>query len=136
MDSQYITWITLALTVIVGAFAWWRTRPATAASVVDIVSDAAYTARTLVAAAEQLASTGSLPTNDDKFDYVMAELSKLYPALDAEQLRATIEASVYWLKTMRPVVSKETQPAAAQGLPVLPSNVVIGTPSTGRKAAK
>ena len=38
MDSQYITWITLALTVIV-AFAWWRTRPATAASVVDIVGD-------------------------------------------------------------------------------------------------
>jgi hypothetical protein len=119
MDTQYLTWITLALTVIVGAFAWFRTRPASVASVVDLVSDAAYTARTLVAAAEQLASTGKLRTNDDKLNYVMAELARLYPALDTEQLRITIEAAVYWLKTMRPVVGKaevSAQPTAAQGL--------------------
>lgn len=27
MSIEYLTWITLALTVIVGAFAWWRTQP-------------------------------------------------------------------------------------------------------------
>jgi len=139
MDTQYLTWITLALTVIVGAFAWFRTRPGTVQEMANIVSDAAYTARTLVEAAEQLGKTGKLPTNDAKFNFVLAELQRMYPALDAEQLRIAIEAAVYWLKTMRPVVGKiegTAQPTAAQGLPMraeLPPNVVTGT---ARKAAK
>jgi hypothetical protein len=119
--TQYLPWLTLALTIIVGAFAWWRTRPGSVASVVDIISDAAYTARTLVAAAEQLASTGKLPTNDDKLDFALLELSKLYPALDGDQLRLTIEAAVYWLKQARPLVKASdgtAQPLGAQGLPV------------------
>ena len=66
------------------------------------LAQAADLARVAVAAAEQLYRTGKLPDNDAKLDYALGLLEAQFPALESEQLVATIEAAVYWLKRVVP----------------------------------
>ncbi len=61
------------------------------------VQEAIEIAKTLVAAAEQLAETGQI-TRDDRFDYVFERLHRLYPGLSPDVLEAAIEGAV-WLVT-------------------------------------
>lgn len=54
-------------------------------------------AREAVAAAEQLWQSGQIE-KDARFDFVFAQLKKLFPTLNGDTLEMTIEAAVYWLK--------------------------------------
>jgi hypothetical protein len=104
--QQYLPWITLAVTALVLVVVWLRTKPATVDAAIAATQQASQTARTLVMAAEQLARTGQLPDNDAKFDYTMKQLEEIYPQVSTEQLKATIEAAVYWLRQAGPMVVK------------------------------
>jgi hypothetical protein len=99
--GQLIPWITVSI-VIVGLIAvWMRKPPTTGADALAQVQEATEITRQLVAAAEQLWTTGRLP-RDDRFDWVTTKLAARYPDMDSEQAAATIEAAVYWLKNGLP----------------------------------
>lgn len=85
------------LTVVLLALVWVRTRPQSVEEAIDSLQDASELAKTAVLAAEQLWTTGKLP-KDERFAYALELLSKEFPTLDVEQLSASIEAGVYWLK--------------------------------------
>ncbi len=61
------------------------------------LAQAAATAQDLVAAAEQLWSTGRLEKNE-RSEWVMDQLADLFPGLSENQLEAMLEAAVYLLK--------------------------------------
>lgn len=117
---SYGEWIVLAVAVLTGVLVvvfWVRTRPATAEQAAASIRDASAVAQTAVAAAQQLWQTGKLP-KDRRFDYALGLLQKEFPNLDPVQLRASVEAGVYWLKLAMPAGTQ--QPDGAQGLPVRP----------------
>jgi hypothetical protein len=124
---SYGEWIALAVAVLTGVLVvvfWVRTRPASVEAAAASIRDASEVAQTAVAAAEQLWRTGKLPKTE-RFDYALGLLQKEFPGLDPIQLRASVEAGVYWLKMARPAASTgyvtvggTQQPEAAQGLPV------------------
>lgn len=119
----YETWIVLGFavaTVVLLALLVWQRRPANVAEAQAALTEAATLARIAVAAAEQLHRTGRLPDNDAKFDYALNLVATQFPGLDADQLTATIEAAVYWLRRApwpAAAGASNGQPAAAQGLP-------------------
>lgn len=96
--DQLLPWIGVALTVVLLIILWLRTAPASAQEALAQIQEMSAHASNLVAAAEQLWSTGKLP-KDDRFKYVADRLKITYPDIDEDQLRTTIEAAVYWLKT-------------------------------------
>lgn len=115
----YETWILLGFavaTVALLALLVWQRRPATVADAAAAITEATALARIAVAAAEQLHRTGRLPDNDAKFDYALNLVAAQFPGLDADQITATIEAAVYWLRRA-PWPAASNQPVAAQGLP-------------------
>jgi hypothetical protein len=87
----------MALTVILLAVVWIRTRPANVAEAVASLQQVAEVAETAVSAAEQLWRTGKLPS-DQRFGYAMTLLEAEFPAMRKEHLIAALEASVFWLK--------------------------------------
>lgn len=96
------TVIYLALSVVAGALvAWLLLRRSgatpTAGGLLAAAQDAFVVAQTLVAAAEQMADTGTI-TKDARFNYVFTRLRELFPALSEDVLIAAIEGAV-WLVT-------------------------------------
>ena len=123
---SYGEWIALAVAVVTAVLVvviWIRTKPTSAAQAGASIAEAATVAQTAVAAAQQLWMTGKLP-RDERFNYALGLLQKEFPGLDAIQLRASVEAGVYWLKMAAfPSTSSGNgtqQPDGAQGLPVRP----------------
>ena len=95
------------LSVALFVLVWVRTRPQTVEEAMGSFQEVAELAKTAVLAAEQLWLSGKLP-KDERFAYAMELLSKEFPMLDMEQVSASIEAGVYWLKT----VAASRQPSA------------------------
>lgn len=98
-----------------------RKPPATVGEAQAQLTEVTEAARTYVMAAEQLWRTGKLP-KDQRFDYAAQQLEQQFH-LDAEQVRALIEAGVYWVKlaVLRQAQQPaQAQPTAAQGLPMQP----------------
>ncbi len=96
--GQFVPWIAFGLVVLGMVALWLRKPPATAAEALAQVQEATEITRQLVAAAEQLWTTGRLP-RDERFDWVATQLASRYPDMDSDQAAATIEAAVYWLKS-------------------------------------
>lgn len=96
--AEFVPWIAVGLVVAGMIGLWLRKPPATAAEALAQVQEATEITRQLVAAAEQLWTTGRLP-RDERFDWVATQLASRYPEMDSEQAAATIEAAVYWLKS-------------------------------------
>jgi hypothetical protein len=95
MDFLVIGTIVLALAVATWKF--WRDKPDSVREVAANIIDAAEMADVLVSAAEQLWTSGRLP-KDERFNYVMGQLRDEFPTMDVDQLEATVESAVYWLK--------------------------------------
>ena len=85
------------VTLVLLAWLVLQRRPGSVDEAQAALAQAADLARVAVAAAEQLYRTGKLPDNDAKLDYALGLLEAQFPALESEQLVATIEAAVYWL---------------------------------------
>lgn len=126
--NQWLAVASVGLTAVVLAVLWVRTKPASTEAAAASIVEAADVAQTAVAAAEQLWRTGKLPKSE-RFDYALGLLQKEFPGLDPIQLRASVEAGVYWLKMALPAASAGSitgsatvggagQPVRAQGLPV------------------
>ena len=88
---------TLLLALALATWKFWLDRPQNIQDVSSTIIDAAETAEILVAAAEQLWLTGRLPKTE-RFNYVMEQLRERFPTVDLDQLEATVESAVYWLK--------------------------------------
>jgi hypothetical protein len=88
---------TLLLALALATWKFWLDRPQNIQDVSATIIDAAETAEILVAAAEQLWLTGRLPKTE-RFNYVMEQLRERFPTIDLDQLEATVESAVYWLK--------------------------------------
>ena len=88
---------TLLLALALATWKFWMDRPQNIQDVSATIIDAAETAEILVAAAEQLWLTGRLPKTE-RFNYVMEQLRERFPTIDLDQLEATVESAVYWLK--------------------------------------
>jgi hypothetical protein len=88
---------TLLLALALATWKFWMDRPQNIQDVSSTIIDAAETAEILVAAAEQLWLTGRLPKTE-RFNYVMEQLRERFPTVDLDQLEATVESAVYWLK--------------------------------------
>jgi len=91
----------MVLAVLVGGAAAWlllqRGQEMTPDTLLAGAQDAFVIAQTLVAAAEQLAQTGTI-SQDARFDYVWARLRELFPSLSEDVLIVAIEGAV-WLVT-------------------------------------
>ena len=95
-------WVPAAVVIVAVAIFTWRLArrtPKNTTEVIGMALQAAIVARELVMAAEQLAVNGSLP-REGRFDWVYSQLEKKFPEMDPEDIVATIEAAVYWLKKM------------------------------------
>lgn len=103
MDYGTMTAVAFGVVTLV-LLAWLvlQRRPGSVDEAQAALAQAADLARVAVAAAEQLYRTGKLPDNDAKLDYALGLLEAQFPALESEQLVATIEAAVYWLKRVVP----------------------------------
>lgn len=112
MDSEWLAWIAVGLTVVLLVLVWVRTKPTSIAGAIGQIQQASETAKALVMAAEQLWLTGELQ-KDDRLYYVMERLQTAWPSLDEEQLRATAEAAVYWLKYVQPASKPPAAPKPA-----------------------
>ena len=88
---------TLVLAIALATWKFWLDRPRDIRDVSSTIIEAAETAEILVAAAEQLWLTGRLPKTE-RFNYVMEQLRERFPTVDLDQLEATVESAVYWLK--------------------------------------
>ena len=88
---------TLLLAIALATWKFWLDRPQNIQDVSATIIEAAETAEILVAAAEQLWLTGRLPKTE-RFNYVMEKLRERFPTVDLDQLEATVESAVYWLK--------------------------------------
>jgi hypothetical protein len=88
---------TLLLAIALATWKFWLDRPQNIQDVSATIIEAAETAEILVAAAEQLWLTGRLPKTE-RFNYVMEQLRERFPTVDLDQLEATVESAVYWLK--------------------------------------
>jgi len=96
-------WYMLTGLVFLAAMVWLIRQDGpgrSAEKAVAQMTEASTVAFNLVSAAEQLWTTGRLP-KDERLDWVTAQLETLFPRLDDAQLRATVEAAVYWLKMMQ-----------------------------------
>ena len=102
--TAWLPWLTVALTVALLVLLWVRTKPpGSVEEAADQVAKMAELAKTAVQAAEQLWITGKLDKST-RYDYAFSLLAGSFPNVDSEQLRASIEAAVYWIKqvpTMR-----------------------------------
>lgn len=98
MEATTIIYLVLAVLVGVG-LAYWQLRqgPLTAGGALDQVHEAVVVAQTLVAAAEQMANTGTI-SRDARFNYVFTRLRDLFPSLSEDMLVAAIEGAV-WIVT-------------------------------------
>lgn len=114
--------MTLAFGVVVVGLLLYvvvRKPPTTVGEAQAQLADVTEAARTYVMAAEQLWRTGKLP-QEERFDYAARQLEQQFN-LEPEQVKALIEAGVYWVKVVvRQQAAKTQQPTAAQGLPVQP----------------
>lgn len=97
--GEVLAAFSVLLSVVLLALVWMRTRPQSVEEAMGSFQEVAELAKTAVLAAEQLWLSGKLP-KDERFAYAMELLSKEFPMLDMEQVSASIEAGVYWLKTM------------------------------------
>ena len=88
---------TLVLAIALATWKFWLDRPQDIRDVSATLLEAAETAEILVAAAEQLWLTGRLPKTE-RFNYVMEQLRERFPTVDLDQLEATVESAVYWMK--------------------------------------
>lgn len=104
MNGEWLPWVAVGLTAVTLAVLWMRTRPASMDEAINQVQEAAEFARIAVQAAEQLWASGTLPA-DERLNYVMDLLLAEFPGLDREKARMTIEAAVYWLKHVRPMLT-------------------------------
>ena len=95
VDVLIISTIVLGIALAAGKF--WLDRPQNIQDVSGTIIEAAETAEILVAAAEQLWLTGRLPKTE-RFNFVMEQLREKFPNFDVDQLEATVESAVYWLK--------------------------------------
>ena len=103
MDYGTLTAIAFGVvTVVLLAWMIFQRRPGSVDEAQEALVQAADLARVAVAAAEQLYKTGRLPDNDAKLDYALGLLEAQFPALESEQLVATVEAAVYWLRRVAP----------------------------------
>lgn len=95
------TIVYMMLAVLVGGVAVWlllrRGQEMTPDTLFAGAQDAFVIAQTLVAAAEQLAQTGTI-SRDARFNYVFTRLRELFPSLSEDVLIAAIEGAV-WLVT-------------------------------------
>lgn len=99
MDSTLV-YVALGLVALmVGVWAVKRQAggPTSLREASDLVYEAMSTARTLVEGAEQLWQSGQLP-KDERFYAVFEPMERMYPNLDRDALRLTIEAAVRWLR--------------------------------------
>lgn len=103
MSGEMLMWVSIGLTVAVLAVVWLRTRPANVGEAINQMQEAAEFARIAVQAAEQLWKSGSLSA-DARLDYAMDLIVAEFPGLDKDRARMTIEAAVYWLKHLRPML--------------------------------
>lgn len=97
---ELTSWAYVALAVLVGGAVAWamlRRGGVTGDSLLQQIGDAAVIAQTLVAAAEQMAETGTIEKTA-RFNYVFARLRELFPGLSEDMLIAAIEGAV-WLVT-------------------------------------
>ncbi len=102
--TQWIVtfWVPVAAVIVaVAVFTWMvaRRTPANATEAIGMALQAATVARELVMAAEQLANNGTLP-REERFNWVYRQLEAKFPEMEAEDIVATVEAAVYWLKQM------------------------------------
>ena len=95
VDALVVGTILLALALATWKF--WLDRPKNIQDTAATIIDAAEMADVLVSAAEQLWMSGRLPKTE-RFNYVMEQLRMQFPAVDIDQLEATVESAVYWLK--------------------------------------
>ena len=95
VDALVVGTILLALALATWKF--WLDRPKNIQDAAATIIDAAEMADVLVSAAEQLWMSGRLPKTE-RFNYVMEQLRMQFPAVDIDQLEATVESAVYWLK--------------------------------------
>lgn len=100
MDQLWPTLVTLAGILTAGAvLIAWILKPRETAAILDAAgafAAALATARDLVAAAEQMTQAGDLDPAK-RLDYVLDELGRMYPILEEPQLRAAVEAAVFWI---------------------------------------
>ena len=91
MDYGTMTAVAFGVVTLV-LLAWLvlQRRPGSVDEAQAALAQAADLARVAVAAAEQLYRTGKLPDNDAKLDYALGLLEAQFPALESEQLVATI----------------------------------------------
>lgn len=111
-------WYMLTGLVFLAVMVWLIRRDGTGKSAADAATQmtaAAAVAFNLVSAAEQLWTTGRLP-KDGRLEWVMAQLAALFPRLDETQLRATVEAAVYWLKMMQVTGAELDETLESSGL--------------------
>lgn len=52
----------------------------------------------LVAAAEQLWLSGQMENAEDRYGWVHRQLEELFPDLEPDMIKATIESAVYWIR--------------------------------------
>jgi len=98
--AQY--WVVVAgVLVAVVVFTWMvaRRMPSNATETIGVALQAATVARELVMAAKQLWIKGDLP-KDERFNWVYAQLQAKFPDMSSDDIVATIEAAVFWLKQM------------------------------------
>lgn len=88
---------TIVLALVLATWKFWLDRPQTIQDAAATIIDAAEMADVLVSAAEQLWLTGRMP-KEERFGWVMEQLRMQFPAVDIDQLEATVESAVYWLK--------------------------------------
>lgn len=124
MDSSLIATVIIAVAVL--AFAGWVEyhhrstifhRPDSAGELLTEVQTTATDLREiiamaeqLVAAAEQLWTTGKIG-KDDRFDWVFERLDELFPDIDRPTLTAMIEGAVFLIKQGVKVVTPAVLPA-------------------------
>lgn len=111
MQDQIWPTIVTLVGILAGAavLVAWIIRPRETAAVLNAAQEftaAIAAARDLVAAAEQMTQAGDMDPAA-RLDYVMDELGELYPALEAPQIRAAVEAAVFWINRLT-----EKQPEA------------------------
>jgi hypothetical protein len=97
MDVWEIAGWVIAVALAGVAMYFRLTGKGTEAQYFDQLASMQAAARDAVAAAEQLWVTGQIK-RDDRYDWALAHLQKLYPALTSDAFTMSIEAAVFWLK--------------------------------------
>lgn len=96
METTTLIYLVIAL-LVGGAFAYMMLRRRgnfSPDAVLIQVQEAITVAQALVAAAEQMADTGTID-RDARFNYVFTRLRELFPSLSEDMLIAAIEGAVF-----------------------------------------